>query len=96
MVMLTYQMPDEIRKVALGGEYNGFDLNAFFEARGEGDDAEFVLKDSVQKWLDLIRGCLQALDRGRPQARRREARAPVLRHEAAAACSTTRCGTCRA
>ena len=56
MVMLTYQMPDEIRRVALGGEYNGFDLNAFFEARGEGDEAEFVLKDSVQKWLDLIRG----------------------------------------
>ena len=56
MVMLTYQMPDEIRKVALGGEYNSFDLNAFFEAKGEGDDAEFVLMESVQKWLDLIRG----------------------------------------
>ena len=56
MVMLTYQMPDEIRNVALGGEYNSFDLNAFFEARGDGDSAEFVLKDSVQKWLDLIRG----------------------------------------
>lgn len=56
MVMLTYQMPDEIRGVALGGEYNGFDLNVFFEARGKADAAEFVLKDSVQKWLDLIRG----------------------------------------
>ena len=56
MVMLTYQMPDEIRRVALGGEYNSFDLNAFFEAKGEGDEAEFVLKESVQKWLDLIRG----------------------------------------
>lgn len=56
MVMLTYQMPDEIRNVALGGEYNSFDLNAFFEATGDGDAAEFVLKDSVQKWLDLIRG----------------------------------------
>ena len=56
MVLLTYQMPDEIRNVALGGEYNSFDLNAFFEAKGEGEAAEFVLKDSVQKWLDLIRG----------------------------------------
>ena len=56
MVMLTYQMPDEIRGVALGGEYNGFDLNVFFEARGKADAAEFALKDSVQKWLDLIRG----------------------------------------
>lgn len=56
MVMLTYQMPEEIRRVALGGEFNTFDLNAFFEAKGEGDSAEFVLKDYVQKWLDLIRG----------------------------------------
>lgn len=64
MVMLTYQMPDEIRTVALGGEYNSFDLNAFFEARGEGDKAEFVLKESVQKWLNLIRGAyrLSAVD----------------------------------
>lgn len=56
MVLLTYQMPDEIQKVALGGEFNTFDLNVFFEAKGEGDEAEFVLKDYVQKWLDLIRG----------------------------------------
>jgi len=56
IVMLTYQMPDEIKNVALGGEYNSFDLNAFFEATGDGDSAEFVLKESVQKWLDLIRG----------------------------------------
>ena len=56
MVLLTYQMPEEIKRVALGGEYNSFDLNAFFEAKGEGDTAEFVLKDAVQKWLDLIRG----------------------------------------
>ncbi|MBS6418902.1 MAG: restriction endonuclease [Olsenella uli] len=56
MVLLTYQMPEEIKRVALGGEYNSFDLNAFFEAKGEGDAAEFVLKDAVQKWLDLIRG----------------------------------------
>lgn len=56
MVLLTYQMPEDIRRVARGGEFNTFDLNVFFEAKGEGDNAEFVLKDSVQKWLDLIRG----------------------------------------
>ena len=56
MVMLTYQMPEDIQRVARGGEFNTFDLNAFFEARGEGDDAEFVLKDYVQRWLNLIRG----------------------------------------
>lgn len=56
MVMLTYKMPDEIKQVALGGEFNAFDLNVFFAAKGEGDAAEFVLKDYVQKWLDLMRG----------------------------------------
>lgn len=56
MVMLTYKVPDEIVNVARGGEYNSFDLNAFFEAKGEGSDAEFVMKEHVQKWLDLMRG----------------------------------------
>jgi hypothetical protein len=56
MVLLTYQLPDAIREVAMQGEFNQFDLNEFFSAEGEGDDAEFVYKDEVQKWLDLIRG----------------------------------------
>jgi len=56
MRLLTYQMPDEIKAIAHQGEFDEFDLNAFFEAKGEGDEAEFVHKDEVQKWLDLIRG----------------------------------------
>lgn len=56
MVMLTYKVPDEIINVARGGEYNSFDLNAFFEAKGEGGGAEFIMKEHVQKWLDLMRG----------------------------------------
>ncbi len=56
MVMLTYQMPDSIRKITLGGEFNEFDLNVFFTAKGEGKDAAFTLESDVQKWLDLIRG----------------------------------------
>lgn len=56
MVTMTYQMPEDIQCIARGGEFNTFDLNVFFEARGEGDDAEFALKDYVQKWLNLIRG----------------------------------------
>lgn len=56
MVMLTYKVPDEIIDVARGGEYNSFDLNAFFEAKGEDDAAEFVMKEHVQKWLNLMRG----------------------------------------
>lgn len=56
MVMLTYQMPDSIREIALGGEYNEFDLNVFFAANGEKEAAKFTLESDVQKWLDLIRG----------------------------------------
>ena len=56
MVMMTYQMPDAIRSVAMDGEFNEFDLNVFFSAEGEDRDAHFVYEDEVQKWLDLIRG----------------------------------------
>ena len=56
MVMMTYQLPDELQMVASQGEFNEFDLNAFFSAKGEGDDARFVYEDEVQKWLDLVRG----------------------------------------
>jgi hypothetical protein len=56
MVMLTYQMPDSIREIALGGEFNEFDLNVFFAATGEKESARFKMENEVQKWLDLIRG----------------------------------------
>lgn len=56
MVMLTYRMPDDIRNVASQGEFNEFDLNVFFSATGERDNAKFVYENEVQKWLDLIRG----------------------------------------
>ena len=56
MVMMTYKIPDDIRQIAEGGEYNEFDLNVFFKAIGEKDEAKFVYKDEVQKWLNLIRG----------------------------------------
>jgi len=56
MRLLTYQMPDELVAIAHQGEFDEFDLNAFFEAKGTGASAEFVHKDDVQKWLDIIRG----------------------------------------
>lgn len=56
MRLLTYQMPDEIVAIANQGEFDEFDLNAFFEATGTGKNAEFKHKDDVQKWLDIIRG----------------------------------------
>ena len=56
MRLLTYQMPDELISIAQQGEFDEFDLNKFFDAKGRGDDAEFVHKSEVQKWLDIIRG----------------------------------------
>ena len=38
------------------GEFNEFDLNVFFSAKGKGAEASFVYENEVQKWLDLIRG----------------------------------------
>lgn len=54
--LLTYQMPDELLAVASGGEFDEFDLNAFFEAKGSGEQAAFKHESDVQKWLDIIRG----------------------------------------
>lgn len=56
MVLMTYQLPDSIREIALQGEFNEFDLNVFFSASGVGDNAKFNYEGEVQKWLDLIRG----------------------------------------
>ncbi len=56
MVMLTYRIPESIRQIALQGEYDEFDLNVFFSAKGKGDEARFTYENEVQKWLDLIRG----------------------------------------
>lgn len=60
MIMMTYKIPDAIRQIAMQGEFNEFDLNLFFSAKaqekGKPESSQFVYKDYVQKWLDLIRG----------------------------------------
>ena len=56
MVLLTYQLPDSIREIAMQGEFDEFDLNIFFSAEGTGVKAKFKYQDEVQKWLNLIRG----------------------------------------
>lgn len=56
MVLMTYRIPDGIRQIAMQGEFNEFDLNVFFSAKGKGKEAKFVYENEVQKWLDLIRG----------------------------------------
>jgi len=61
MVMMTYEMPDSIKHIAEGGEFDEFDLNIFFSAeKKDGGKYEFIYKDYVQKWLDLIRGSFLA------------------------------------
>jgi len=60
MVLLTYQLPDAIREIALQGEFNEFDLNVFFSAKGDKGKAKFAYQDEVQKWLDLIHGNFMA------------------------------------
>ena len=56
MRLLTYQMPDELIAIASQGEFDEFDLNAFFAATGEGKSATLKYKTEVQKWLDIIHG----------------------------------------
>lgn len=56
MRLLTYQMPDELISIASQGEFDEFDLNAFFEAEGIASAATFRHESEVQKWLDIIRG----------------------------------------
>lgn len=56
MQLWTYQMPDELLTIASQGQFDEFDLNEFFRATGTKNNAVFVHKNEVQKWLDLIRG----------------------------------------
>ena len=52
MVMMTYQMPQDLGAMIEQWDMDGFDLNEFFRAEG----MKFVHEKSVQKWLDIIRG----------------------------------------
>ena len=56
MILMTYKVPEHISTIANEGEFNEFDLNKFFEAKQEYDEAEFVYKNEVQQWLNFIRG----------------------------------------
>ena len=56
IVMLTYQMPESLREVAMQGEFNEFDLNKFFTATKENGEWKFKLEKEVQKFLNIIHG----------------------------------------
>lgn len=56
LVMLTYQLPEDIRNIALKGEFNEFDLNEFFSTTDTGKNATFKYEEEVQNWLEFVRG----------------------------------------
>lgn len=59
MVLMTYQMPDTIREVALTGDANEFDLNEFFKAKESTERPNtfiFEHEKEVQSWLAMLRG----------------------------------------
>ena len=55
IVMMTYQIPDNIKMIAQSWEFDEFDLNVFFAAEWKWKDAHFIHENEVQKRLDLIR-----------------------------------------
>ena len=64
MVLMTYQLPEKLREIAMEGETNEFDLNEFFRAkkletsnRGK-EKYQFIHEDQVNQWLGLLRGQL--------------------------------------
>lgn len=54
--MLTYKMPEDIRQVAMQGEFNEFDLNVFFSAKGKGKEANLLYENRVQAGLIFMTG----------------------------------------
>lgn len=56
LVMMTYEVPQAIRSIALQGELDEFNLNEFFKATGVGEEAVFKHESEVSQWLGLIRG----------------------------------------
>jgi hypothetical protein len=60
MIMLTYKLPNQVLDIVKTGEFNEFDLNTFFSAKGEGEKSKFIYEEEVQKWLDFIRGSLKS------------------------------------
>ena len=56
IVMLTYQMPENLRDVAMQGEFNEFDLNRFFSAEQKDGQYKFKLEKEVQKFLNILHG----------------------------------------
>lgn len=55
MHLLTYEMPDKLREVALN-RLSEFSLTEFFRTGKEDGVPKFLHENEVQRWLDLLRG----------------------------------------
>jgi hypothetical protein len=55
MHLLTYEMPDKLREVALN-RLSEFSLTEFFRTSKEIGAPRFLHENEVQRWLDLLRG----------------------------------------
>jgi len=65
MMILTYQLPDNIKQVALKGEYDEFSLSYFFKSKwidSEKEEARFIHEEQVQSWLNILRGKIDKND----------------------------------
>jgi len=56
MHMLSYEMPDSLKKIALNN-HSEFSLTEFFKAKKDDSGTQvFLHENEVQKWLDVLRG----------------------------------------
>lgn len=87
IVMLTYQMPESLREIAMQGEFNEFDLNKFFSAhKDETGKWVFQREDYVQKFLNILHG----IDLDVAVENKFDYHAPVLPYEDARLLSSLR------
>jgi hypothetical protein len=78
IVMMTYKMPESLRKIAMQGELDEFDLNTFFKTKKLDDGRIVFEKESyVQKFLNILHG----VDLEVEVENRAEFRAPALPFE---------------
>lgn len=77
MVMMTYKIPESIQQIAKQGEYDEFDLNVFFSAKGERPGLPFCLRGLCAEVAGPDAVFLSGNYRGRAKARRKKARSAL-------------------
>lgn len=80
MIMLTYKLPDNLREVALKGEFDEFSLNEFFSAKfnEENKKYEFAHGDQVKQFLNFLTGKHTIYINERLKVRDKQAPMPFL------------------